>query len=150
MTPSQPEIRFATLEDFDAVYKMVEEFFLHSPYAVVVELDREFLQKQTLHFLTNGVVVVHEGPKGLDGMLIAIISTAIFADIPMAMEAAWWVNEDVRGTGISTKLLDGFEYWAELKGCAAVTMSSLNTRNVDEILTNRGYTILEVAYGKVL
>lgn len=150
MTPSQPEIRFATLEDFDAVYKMVENFFLNSPYAIIVELDQEFLRKQTLHFLTNGVIVVHEGPEELDGMLIGMAIPALFADIPMAMEVAWWVNKNVRGTGISTKLLDGFEYWAEMKGCPVVTMSSLNTKNVDEILTNRGYTVLEVAYGKVL
>lgn len=150
MTPDQPEIKFATSEDIDAICSMCEDFFKFSPYSTIVPLDSDFIRKRVEHFIQNGVIVLHIGENGPDGLLVGIVNTALFADILMATEAAWWVSEDSRGKGVSTKLLDGFEYWAELMGCKAVCMSSLNTLNVDQILTNRGYTALEVAYGKVI
>lgn len=147
----EPEIKFATLDDVDAICNMCVDFINHSPYSVVSPVDRDYIKNKVEQFIKNGVAVIHIGESGKpDGLLIGIVNTAVFADIQVATEIAWWVNEDVRGTGISTKLLDGFEYWAELMGCKAVFMSSLNTRNVDQILKGRDYTTLEVSYGKVI
>lgn len=152
MIPLQPVISYATEETLPAAIEMAKSFFKESPYASVVALD-EFKLEELVRGLFNNpscmVLLAHLNGTPA-GMLLAQISETIFSRLKASSEIAWWVHPDHRGQGISTKLLDGYEYWAEQMGANFISMASLNTENVDIILTNRGYSATEVAYVKVI
>lgn len=152
MTPLQHEIKYCEEEDIPAVVEMAKSFFKESPYASVVALDAFKLEEVVRGLFNNPSCMVLLGlSSGTPvGMLLAQVSETIFSRHKIASEIAWWVHPDHRGNGISTKLLDGYEYWAEQMGANFISMASLNTKNVDIILTNRGYSATEVAYAKVI
>lgn len=151
MIPLQHEIRYATKDDYEVILEMAISFFKETPYASVVPLDEVKLGEVVMHHLENSSSTVILGlSEGIPmGMLIANITEALFSRHKIASETAWWVRSDHRGNGLSTKLLDGYEYWAETQGADFITMASLNTNRADQILTNRGYSPTEVSYVKV-
>lgn len=131
---------------------MAINFFKESPYASVVALDAIKLEEVVRGLFNNPSCVILLGlSEGIPvGMLVAQVSETLFSRHKIASEIAWWVHPDHRGNGISTKLLDGYEYWAEQIGANFISMASLNTNRADIILANRGYMATEVAYSKVI
>lgn len=148
----QHEIKYCEEADIPAVIEMAINFFKESPYASVVALDAIKLEEVVRGLFNNPSCVILLGlSEGIPvGMLVAQVSETLFSRHKIASEIAWWVHPDHRGNGISTKLLDGYEYWAEQIGANFISMASLNTNRADIILANRGYMATEVAYSKVI
>jgi GNAT superfamily N-acetyltransferase len=86
-------------------------------------------------------------------MIGGIIVPYIYDNYSQAIELCWWVDEDVRHTGLGKELLQAFEDWAKEEGCKYITMISLAAPNqehdqVGKVYEKLGYSLMERTYMK--
>lgn len=144
-SPETQKPRLATLEDLPFILECGRKFHAFSPYS-----STEFDEAAVTHLVTklieepHGVVFVHDG-----GFIAGLITELFFApSIKIAAELAWWAPKSN-----GSVLKQAFEDWAQHFGCSAVKLSTLNNEyapSLARLLTEDGYTPVEVAYVKVL
>lgn len=141
-------MKIAAIENYEAVLKMVISFSESSPYSKNIDFNK--LEDLVLGILTNHhprtVIIIDEENRGF---ISGCYNTHPFLKGTIATELAWWVNEEHRNNGVGEQLLSEFEHWAKEQGCSYISMVCLND-TVSEIYENKGYTLQEKAYWKVL
>jgi len=71
----------------------------------------------------------------------------------VAAELWWWVDKDVRGSGISQNLISEFEAWAKEKEAAALRMHSLANKrqaDLDRFYLKHGFSPVDHVFMKGL
>ena len=141
-------LRIATEEDMEMLKHYSINFLSTIEY-------KNYYDKETLDSL---ILDILKAPKDKymcliaeGGMIAGFAQPFLFnKDILVASEIAWWVEPDMRGTGLGQELLEGFEYWAKEKaGCKLVTMVSLD-ETLGKFYEKNGYKLYERAYMKDL
>lgn len=139
-------MRLATLEDYNAILKMVRSFAENSPYSKIMNYDKiEVLLNSLL--VNNGidtVILIDEEDRGF---IAGIVSPHFFFEGKIATELAWWVEPEDRNSGVGRELLTSFEEWAWSRGCSNITMISLDD-NIGKFYEDNGYVLQERAYLK--
>jgi len=135
-------IRVATPEDFDQVYSLAMNFAMASPYKDFVMEDTVANFTKALLENQDAIVLIEDG-----GMIAGIAQPFQFGQTLVAAEVAWWVDPNKRREGLGQKLIEAFEYWASKRGCAFVTMVSLDDQ-LGEYYLKRGYRLQERVYMK--
>lgn len=83
------------------------------------------------------------------GILMASASEHPFGPVWLARETLWWINPAHRGGTAAVRMLDAYEQWAALKGCAFVGMAGMgNDPAVAKLYQRRGYGGAETHYLK--
>lgn len=148
-------IRFATVNDYDALIRIGHAFFEFNPYkAHGAELHEESLLKtfDTLRQQHN-ILLVGE----VDGKVIAAAGAFVaptFWDLrrKQGVEAFWWVDPEYR-KGNGKKLRQALERVAKSRGVSFWNMISLETaepEKMHKMYEKAGFSHIENIYLKVI
>lgn len=145
-------VRLATTDDLNAIADMGFGFMARTRYAATVSPSRDEIKHAFAGILVNGRIWVAEIDGVVRGFLAGIMQGAWFApNIRIALEAAWWMDEDFRGRPEGVRLLLAFERWAKEEKADAVCMSDIviegNTAAAS-ILERLGYAVSERTFFK--
>lgn len=138
-------VRRATEADLTELTSLALRFLRWSPYAKLSSADG--VVGGIRDVLAEGAAWIAEVDGQAVGMILAKLGSPWFApDERFAVELAWWVDEEHRGTPIGVRLLACYEAWAKsLK--ARPVMSDLGEHGpVDKLLRRRGYRQVERAF----
>ena len=92
------------------------------------------------------ILAVDEGPYG---MIIGLSDSLPFSLDRVAMELAWWVDEDKRGSRDSLLLFKAYEDWALRVGAKIKQMAMLDdVTNLAAFYEKQGYRPAERSYIK--
>lgn len=87
----------------------------------------------------------------VQGILLASAQEHPFARVRYAAETLWYIQPEARGGVAAARMLQGYEAWAKLAGCAFAGMAALATfPGAGRIYERKGYTPTETHYLKVL
>lgn len=145
-------VRLATTDDLDAIADMAMRFMVRTRYATILSPNRDDLKNTIVGILEHGRIWVAEIDGVVRGFLAAVMQGAWFSpSTRIALEAAWWMDEDVRGRPEGVRLMLAFERWAKEEGADAICMSDIviegNTAAAS-ILERLGYTVSERTFTK--
>ena len=137
-------MREATREDLLELLRMSREF----AKAIDRPLDREILvaSLESMIDSEDALVLVDEG-----AMAAALLYPSYMDGHLTCQELWFWVDEDKRGQGVGSRLLDSIEGWAEMKGATEVLLTAtqkLTPRKLGKLYRERGYAPQEHVYFK--
>lgn len=140
-------IRVATLADLSLIKDMAMKFLEVSDYKEYG--DEETIEALIIDILsgdqTKGIIIIN--PEG--AMLVGVAHKFPFGKGFLSTEIAWWVNPELRKTGVGQELMGAFEYWAKEKAnCIGVVMGALDD-SLGKFYEKNGYKLYERAYLKV-
>ena len=98
-------------------------------------------------------VFVLVGGEEVVGMLICFATPCFFSNVTQAVEIAWYVDPDHRGSKKAHEMLDLYEEWAESRGAVCVNLMNLDILNAEKVAkmyTKRGYVLAENTFTKEL
>lgn len=147
-------IKLATLKDLPDLLRVLENFYVNSPFSNLVDFDRSIASVSAQKIIEgpkeDGIVLLYLKDGIVKGVLAGLAHQMFFSRDRVATELCWWVDEDARGRD-SLELIEAYEFWAEKVGCTITTMANLTGETgerLDKYYKRRGYTPLETAYGK--
>lgn len=145
-------IRQATHDDIDALAKMGQQFLAYSPHGHLVDPSAASMRESIQRIMDHGVVFVGTIGGEIVGCLCATMSNIWFSpDSKVAIELAWWVNEEHRAGTVAVRLVYAYEVWARAQGASVITMSNLiidGKPSSGTILERLGYIISEQTHIK--
>mgnify|MGYP001581752368 CR=1 FL=1 len=137
------DLREATLADAETVIKMLFSFAASSPYTNLVDFYRIGQLVGSFIIDEDKLAVICEDK----GMLLGLTLPFLWGTKRTATEMAWWVEPPHRKSGVGTELIGYFHVWAEQKGCAAITLTSLDN-SVNKLYDRLGFKLCEQTYIK--
>lgn len=144
-------IRKATKEDIPQLMVYGEHFWTLTPYATTgMQYNPKTVAKVLLDMVENHYVSVYEADGEIVGFIGIILSEFLFnQDYDVGIETFFFVSPDYRGSVGGTLLSKAEE---DLKGkVCMLAMSELTTSTeMKEYYEDRGYTLTENTYGKIL
>ncbi len=145
-------VRPATTDDLDTISDMGLRFMGRTRYAATISPSRDEIKHAFAGILVNGRIWVAEIDGVVHGFIACIMQSAWFSPgTRIALEAAWWMDEDFRGRPEGVRLLLAFERWAKEEKADAVCMSDIviegNTAAAS-ILERLGYAVSERTFFK--
>lgn len=147
-------IRDAKVADVDALIAMGHKFLGKSPFAGLTDMVDDDLAWAICNLIDNGVVFVAEKEGEIVGAIAGQISPLWFnRRSKVAVELAWWVDEDSRNGRAAIGLLRFFEEWAKAKGATMIAMSDLTIDNANPLgplFAKLGYSMAERSHVKGL
>lgn len=148
-------LRLATLEDIDWLVSCARKFHIASPYNVVGFSESKshgIFESVIRGKLEDGVILVVLQDEAPIGFLAGMVSQPLFSSQRIAMELAWWVEPDQRGTRASLLVYRAYEDWARRVGCVAIQGAYLPgfSPGLDKFYERRGYRQVETSYMKEL
>ena len=144
-------IRQATLNDFDAILDMCEEFWSHTQFTEPFEREHCAVMVQMSY--DHGLLAVYDS-QGPQGFIAAVKSPLLGSAYAItATELAWWVNPPFRGTMAGIKLVNELERLSKLQDVKYLNMAFMETSMPQAVRTlyeKLGYTLQETVFTKVL
>lgn len=148
-------IRLAVLEDIPDICRMATEFYKTTSYANLSKIPLNYddvvaLAELMINAQTISVAVIEGKVHGMIGLVV--IPFVFNADYMHAGEIVWWVDDEVKGTGMGRALLDAAETMARDVGAVHIQMVDLISSGdlPGKIYTSAGYQLTERSYTKVL
>lgn len=146
-------IRLAEEEDCDIVVEMGGKFYNTMEISKMIPFDEDSGAAQFFHMLDNGFVLLVDSEDGVKGML-----GCHFYDYPYnreyrgCMEAMYWLEPEVRGGSIASKLLQEAQAIAQTEGVQYIAMIALETspEMIDKFYKVHGFERSERTYIKGL
>lgn len=143
-------LRLANENDFPEILRMAKRFHEISPYRGLPFSEDSC--KNVFDFYLRGdktdIVIILAGDNPY-GMLIACANQLPFSEDKVAMELAWWVDEDKRGSKDSLLMKKAYEAWARKIGASITQMAMLDeVTNLDKFYRKQGYVPAERSYIK--
>ena len=140
-------VRRATKSDRGAVLSMAWRFLEESHYRGLLEGNVEHLEKQIDVLLENGVIFVADDGADVVGMIAGISFTHPFSGQVTAVEYAWWVEPEFRGSSAGGRLLKAFERWAAAQRATAIQMiAPAGAVELEGFYQRRGYEEVETTF----
>ena len=95
------------------------------------------------------IITLVDDNEVTQGFLIGITSEIPFSEEKVAMELAWWVEPQARGTRKSVEMVLAFKEWAKRVDCKVAQMSMIEntgTDKIDKLYIKAGLQRAEVNY----
>lgn len=147
-------IREATLEDVPAIIEMGQRFFDASGYDGMTSYDPVSASTTYINLIQSpdGILLVHDGENGPDGMTGALLFPFFFNNSHKhGQEVFWWVNPESRGSGVQLfRALENIARERGAKSLAMATVASLESEAVGRIYERFGYSLSDLTYVKAL
>jgi len=142
-------IRQARQDDRERLLEMGMRFVAETEYRDLISAKPERIAATIDHVLglPDGVVLVSENGKGVNGMIGLMAYDHPFSGERTAFEVVWWVDPEARGDGV--RLLYAAEKWALAQGAKAIQMVAPNER-VGNLYARMGYRPVETSYQRSL
>lgn len=143
-------LRRATEDDILDLLFLARSFVKVFP--VTIKFDKEKLEDSINSILkgNNGVIFVWEDEKeGVVGFLIGVMTSPIFSKVSMAIELAWYMDEEHRDASKGLKMLGAFESWAKEQGAAFVSMGDIQpVQDLTKLYERKGFKLMEKTFVK--
>lgn len=147
-------VRLATTDDLDSIVDMAMRFMGRTRYAAILSLNRDDIKNTIVALLEHGRIWVAEIDGVVRGFIACVMQGAWFSpNTRIALEAAWWMDEEVRGRPEGVRLLLAFERWAKDQQADAICMSDIVLEAgspAGSILQRLGYEVSERTFMKVI
>jgi RimJ/RimL family protein N-acetyltransferase len=141
-------LKLAEASDYNDVIRMAKAFHEASPYkGLSFDEDKckELFQKYLLGDRRSLIIIL----AGNYGMIIGFCDSLPFSSDRVAVELAWWVDEDKRGSRDSLLLFKAYEDWALRVGAKIKQMAMLDdVTNLAAFYEKQGYRPAERSYIK--
>lgn len=119
-------IRNATEADLDAIDAMGSKFIAYTSYGALLNPESGEVKAALKNVLDNGAIFVADKGGVPVGFLAALICPAWFSPTTkMAIELAWWMEEEHRAGTAAMRLMFSYEQWAMDNGAKFICMSDL-------------------------
>lgn len=145
-------IRKATEDDIDTLASMGERFIKYSEYRRTTECPHGHIADALRKILEVGAIFVAEINGVVRGGIVCSVTPAWFApDARIAVELAWWVDDDYRNGMTGIRLLQAYERWAKESGASMICMSDMvidGRPPLGEMLARLGYRMTERTFMK--
>lgn len=143
-------IRWATVDDLDAMVRMGCRFLTETSYAAHYPANPAQLRAVAERFIEDAdkLALVSEADGEMTGMLLAMVFDHPLSGERIASELAWWVNPERRGHGL--RLLREMERWARSNGARLIQMIAPAGEPVGRLYEARGYSVTETHYQRAL
>lgn len=130
MTTERPAIvRIAVPSDTEELMRLMRAAFVEQPiFPLNEEKMREVIRKGTHR--DCGVIGVIDGPKGLEGYIIGVLSSYWYTDAWHLEELSNFVHPDHRHPGHAKALIEFIKWFAEQMG-VPLLMGILSTKRLE-------------------
>lgn len=154
MRTAVTEIRLATAADVPALVKLGWRFIASVPYGRLLGSNSDGLALALTRLLQSpggvGFVALVDGE--VRGTVLGTLTSPWTSPyVQVAAELAWWVDEELQGSGLGVRLLRQFEHWAEEKQVAGIVLSDLvrdEAPMLGELAARMGYRLVERSHLK--
>ena len=95
------------------------------------------------------IITIADDEGVIQGFLIGLTSEVPFSEEKVALELAWWVEPEARGTRQSVEMVYAFKAWAKKIGCQIAQISMIEdtgTDKIDKLYNRAGFRRAEVNY----
>jgi len=99
------------------------------------------------------LILVMEKDDEVIGFFAGLVTPCFFSDAKQAVDLAWFVHKDHRGSREALGMIDMYEEWAKKSGAVFVNMVNLDVLNGDKVrkmYEKRGYRLVENTFAKEL
>lgn len=137
-------------QDFREVFKLAKGWAESKLEGTGFTVDDESIKHvlNTLHALSDGIVVVAESEDGIVGTLVGSISPTLW-DVEQKRAVCLGIRVVPGNTGVADRLISAFESWADQMGARAVVFSAIDRMDAFETyIDRRGYRKIESYFGK--
>jgi len=145
-------IRQGTLEDIDAIGKLVEEFKEESLGKYPLSFKWETIRKKIETFIKYHIVIIAERNKMIIGVAIGMVTSSMFDENQkIGQEFMWYVSKNERKGSIGLRLSKEFEKEAKKRGANLILMAymgNLYSEVLDRFYKINGYKLMETQYIK--
>lgn len=153
MKPQTISLKLIEAKDLTRFVELCHNFHLASPFN-----NTEFNKDKVInsaHAIMNGpkenaiILLLCDIDAVAQGFLIGVVSETPFGTERMAMELAWWVEPEYRGTRKSLELVLAYQDWAKRIGCSLIQMSRIENTGTDklhDIYNKLGMRLAESGY----
>lgn len=146
-------IRAATRDDIGGIVEMAQKFYATTDYASLCQMDDAQAAGLAILLIDTGIMLVAEHEGELVGMAgLHVEPFTFYPSILMATEVVFWINEESRGKGLASLMLDAAEDAAKSLGCSVIRMQALRNSGpiVADFYGKRGYDITEIIHTRRL
>ena len=147
-------VRLATADDLDVIAAMAARFFTRTRYAATLSPSLDEFRASFALILERGRIWVADIDGEVHGFLASAAQPVWFKPSScVAIEIAWWMDEEHRGRPEGVRLLFEFERWAKEQGAQGICMSDIILEGgsaAERILTRLGYKVTERTFLKGL
>ena len=146
-------LREAKNSDIQSVVAMGARFHAKTVYGAMGPLDIETVVNR-VHALVNGagvVFIVSDGERDV-GMIGAYLTAPWFnAQIKIALELFWWVEEDARSSGAGKMLMEALEEWwpSRAKSLYMTRTPNIKPRAMDRFYLSKGFMPWDQLYVRI-
>jgi GNAT superfamily N-acetyltransferase len=146
-------LKRATWDDYDEILAMAMDFagtyykFLPVEEWKVAETITKYLNDDG----TSAVIVLAMDHDKTLGMIGGVKTPLVFNEGFVAQETIWWMKPGHRNSGVSLKLIEAFELWAEKIDADIVQLCSVESEyaeRVAKIYKYHGYQHIENTFIK--
>jgi len=148
-------LRFATKEDVIPLAILGKQFTKESKNSKLFGWNMQKVYDSLFNIIDRDdfCVICLVNDAEVVGMLIALVTPCFFSDVSQAVEIAWYIDPDHRGTRVALKMINEYERWAKEAGAVCTNMINLEVLNGDKVArmyNKRGYTLVENTFLKEL
>jgi GNAT superfamily N-acetyltransferase len=149
------KIREATEEDIIDLTILCKQFIKESKNDKVLGWNSAKVHNTFLDAISRddfGVFVLCNKEE-IVGTFVCFATPCLFSDLTQAVEVAWYVDPDHRGSREAHKMIDIYEEWAKERNavCASLmNISILDGHKVAKLYDKKGYTLTETTFVKEL
>lgn len=146
-------IRLAEEDDIDVALDMGKKFYDTTEISKLIPFSEDSAAVQFYQMLDMGFMLLVDGPEGVVGIL-----GCHFYDFPYnrdykgCMEALYWLEPEVRGGSVASRLLSEATAIAQVEGANYISMVALETspEMIEKFYNMHGYQRSERTYIKGL
>ena len=140
-------------EDTDRFIELCSNFHQASPFAKT-NFSPEKINNLVGQIIASdkreSIVILLMSEEGVaQGFIVGMTSETPFGTEKIAMELAWWVEEEYRGSRKSIELLLAYKQWAKKVGCSTVQVGFIegySPKGLDRLYTSQGFKLHERGY----
>lgn len=142
--------RLAVLSDMDVLLKMGAEFFDASGYSDITTFNKDDLEVLMKELISLGTLLINNR-----GAMLGFVVYPLFMNKShlVSQELFWWVNENVRYSGVGIEILKQAEKLSSEHGAKTMMMLSiddLNGKKVSKLYEKLGYKKREQTFMRAI
>ena len=142
--------RKGQLSDIPAMIEIGRGFWHQTSYHKAgMEYSEDRCENIAKTCIETGITIVAETDGYIHGMMLCLVHPGIFTDDLMCSDIAFYVSPEGRKKGVGRTLLTLLKSIADLKGCKAIAMISLQSVTPDKsqaLFESEGYHHAESTY----
>jgi len=147
-------LRFASVSDRDAIFRMLSSFHAVSPFTGRIDSDKVYAEIDAFIEGDNTERLLLLSVDGLDrpvGLIALAAVPFLFNHDKTVAELVFWVDPEARRGRRAVRLIEAAEYWSKKIGASRIVLSHLSgSESVGKMYTKLGYSQFETGYEKCL